>query len=335
MNDKIEKKQLAILKILSESKNPVNSKVITEILNNEGSDVSERTVRFHLLQLDGKDLTKNIGRLGRVITDKGLEEIEQARVYEKIGFLTAKIDRMTYKMNFNLETKKGTVVINVSLIENSKIAESIPLIKKVFDAGYAMGKLVTIIKAGERIGSTIIPEGYVGIGTVCSITINGVFLKYGIPTNSRFGGLLEIKEGKPTRFVAIINYNGTTLDPLEIFIKSGMTRYKEATVTGNGLIGASFREVPAESKAEVLEIAKKLEKIGLGSIMKVGWQGQPLLEIPVNEGHIGVIIIGGLNPVAILEESGIKVASKALSGIIDYERLFNYQLLNEKIAESL
>ena len=335
MNDKIEKKQLAILKILSESKSPVNSKVITEILNNEGSDVSERTVRFHLLQLDGKDLTKNIGRLGRVITDKGLEEIEQARVYEKIGFLTAKIDRMTYKMNFNLETKKGTVVINVSLIENSKIAESIPLIKKVFDAGYAMGKLVTIIKAGERIGSTIIPEGFVGIGTVCSITINGVFLKYGIPTNSRFGGLLEIKEGKPTRFVAIINYNGTTLDPLEIFIKSGMTRYKEATVTGNGLIGASFREVPAESKAEVLEIAKKLEKIGLGSIMKVGWQGQPLLEIPVNEGHIGVIIIGGLNPVAILEESGIKVASKALSGIIDYERLFNYQLLNEKIAESL
>ncbi|MBP7552213.1 MAG: DUF128 domain-containing protein [Spirochaetes bacterium] len=334
MNDKIEKKQLSILKILSESKSPVNSKIITEILNNEGSDVSERTVRFHLLQLDGKELTKNIGRLGRVITDKGLEEIEQARVYEKIGFLTAKIDRMTYKMNFNLETKKGTVVINVSLIEKSKIEESIPLIKKVFDAGYAMGKLVTIIKAGERVGSTIIPEGYIGIGTVCSITINGVFLKYGIPTNSRFGGLLEIKEGKPTRFVAIINYNGTTLDPLEIFIKSGMTRYKEATLSGNGLIGASFREVPAESKAEVLEIAKKLEKIGLGSIMKVGWQGQPLLEIPVNEGHIGVIIIGGLNPVAILEESGIKVASKALSGIIDYERLFNYQLLDKKIADS-
>lgn len=334
MNDKIEKKQLSILKILSESKSPVNSKIITEILNNEGSDVSERTVRFHLLQLDGKELTKNIGRLGRVITDKGLEEIEQARVYEKIGFLTAKIDRMTYKMNFNLETKKGTVVINVSLIEKSKIEESVPLIKKVFDAGYAMGKLVTIIKAGERVGSTIIPEGYIGIGTVCSITINGVFLKYGIPTNSRFGGLLEIKEGKPTRFVAIINYNGTTLDPLEIFIKSGMTRYKEATLSGNGLIGASFREVPAESKAEVLEIAKKLEKIGLGSIMKVGWQGQPLLEIPVNEGHIGVIIIGGLNPVAILEESGIKVASKALSGIIDYERLFNYQLLDKKIADS-
>lgn len=334
MNDKIEKKQLSILKILSESKSPVNSKIITEILNNEGSDVSERTVRFHLLQLDGKELTKNIGRLGRVITDKGLEEIEQARVYEKIGFLTAKIDRMTYKMNFNLETKKGTVVINVSLIEKSKIEESVPLIKKVFDAGYAMGKLVTIIRSGERVGSTIIPEGYIGIGTVCSITINGVFLKYGIPTNSRFGGLLEIKEGKPTRFVAIINYNGTTLDPLEIFIKSGMTRYKEATLSGNGLIGASFREVPAESKAEVLEIAKKLEKIGLGSIMKVGWQGQPLLEIPVNEGHIGVIIIGGLNPVAILEESGIKVASKALSGIIDYERLFNYQLLDKKIFDS-
>ena len=335
MKDRIEKKQLSILKILSESKDPVNSKIITEILNNEGNDISERTVRFHLLDLDRKELTKNIGRLGRIITEKGLEEINKARAYEKIGFLTAKIDQMTYKMNFNLEEKNGTVVINVSLLEKSKINQSIPLIKKVFKAGYAMGKLLTLINSGEKIGTLTIPEGFIGIGTVCSIRINGVFLQYGIPTNSRFGGLLEIKDGKPTRFVAIINYNGTTLDPLEIFIKSGMTNYKGATSTGNGLIGASFREVPADSKDKVLEISEKLNKIGLGSIMKIGWDGQPLLEIPVNEGHIGVIIIGGLNPIAILEESGISVNSKALSGIIDYNQLFFYEDLDEKIKDYL
>lgn len=274
MNDKIEKKQLSILKILSESNEPLNSKVINDILNNDGNEISERTVRFHLLELDKKELTKNIGRQGRLITDKGLEEIENARVFDKIGFLTAKIDQMTYKMNFNLETKKGSVVVNVSLLEKSKIREAIPLMSRVFETGYAMGKLLTLIKSNEKIGNLTVPEGFIGIGTVCSITINGIFLQYGIPTNSRFGGLLEVKDGKPTRFVAIINYNGTTLDPLEIFIKSGMTNYKEATLTGNGLIGASFREVPADSKDKVLEIAKKLDKIGLGSIMKVGWSGQ-------------------------------------------------------------
>ncbi len=31
-----------------------------------------------------------------------------------------------------------------------------------------------------------VPEGFVGIGTVCSITVNGVLLSREIPTRSRF-----------------------------------------------------------------------------------------------------------------------------------------------------
>jgi len=42
----------------------------------------------------------------------------------------------------------------------------------------------------------------------CSVTINGIFLKAGIPVTSRFGGVVEIVDGKPERFISLISYEG-------------------------------------------------------------------------------------------------------------------------------
>ena len=81
-----------------------------------------------------------------------------------------------------------------------------------------------------------------------------------IPTASRFGGLLELRNGQSTRFVEIIHYDGTSIDPLEVFIRSGMTNYTGAIRDGNGRIGASFRELPADSRKRVQGLAEKLER---------------------------------------------------------------------------
>jgi repressor of nif and glnA expression len=219
------------------------------------------------------------------------------------------------------------------MVEKSQLKSAAPLIKRVFAAGYAMGRLMALLPPGERVGEDVVPEGMVGIGTVCSITLNGVLLAHGIPTYSRFGGLLELQDYKPTRFVQYIHYSGTTLDPLEIFIRSGMTDYLGATKNGNGRIGASFREVPAESRDHVIELAHQLEKVGLGGFMSIGWPGQPLLEIPVNQGQVGAVVIGGLNPAAILEEKGIKSHSRALAALADYQTFFPYEELDERVRQ--
>ena len=195
-----------------------------------------------------------------------------------------------------------------------------------------MGTMMAIFEPGERVGGIIVPENMVGLGTVCSITLNGVLLAHGIPTHSSFGGLLELRERKPTRFVEIIKYDGSSLDPLEVFIRSGMTDYAGAIATGNGRIGVGFREVPADSRDKVIALIEKLEDVALGGFLMVGWPGQPLLEIPVIEGRVGAIVIGGLNPAAILEETGIKVRSRAMAGIVEYERLFHYHEMEKRIS---
>ena len=331
--DKREKKRLAILDTLSSSGKPLGSSKITDILVAQGVEISERTVRLYLQELDQLGMTENLGRRGRRITEGGMREADDSRVLERIGFLSGKIDTMAYRMDFNPVTRSGNVVLNLSLVKPADITnERRKLISKVFAKGYAMGKMMTLFEPGESIGGTIIPDDMIGLGTVCSITLNGVLLRYGVPTVSRFGGLLELADGHPTRFVELIKYDATSIDPLEIFIRSGMANYIGAVTNGNGLIGASFREVPADSIETVRSVAVLLEDLGLGSLMFLGNPGQSIYDIPVGPQRAGAIIIGGLNPMSIFEETGLRVHSRALSCLVDFRRLFHYSEFREQIA---
>ena len=329
----MDRKHLTVLRVLKEAGSAFSSSKIAKQLFASGYPMSERTVRLYLKELDQQGMTQNLGHRGRLITEAGLRELESCRIIERVGFLSAKIDQMACQMDFNPATRSGTVVVNITLFPPGDLVESASLMCAVFKEGFAMGRLMALFAPGERIGEVTVPEGMVGVGTVCSISLNGVLLRHGIPTVSRFGGLLEVRKKKPIRFVEMINYDGTSLDPLEIFILSGMTDYIGAITSGDGRIGASFREFPAVSRNQVVEIAAHLEKLGLGGLYEIGWPSHPLFEIPVFEGRVGAVIIGGLNPVAVMIERGKRLSSKALAGLVSYDRLFPYHELDERIRE--
>lgn len=333
MLKKTTRKKNAILGILKDMEKPLRSSRVAQELLAQGHDISERTVRLYLQDMCDEGLIEKTPKCCHRITERGLLELEATNTIERVGFLSAKIDQMTYRMNFNLTARTGSVVVNTTLADPRQVCSCLPMIHKVFADGYAMGHLITFLGPGERIGQLTVPEGMIGICTVCSITINGVLLQHGIPTNSRFGGVLELRDKKPVRFVEIIMYDGTSIDPLEVFIRSGMTNYLGAIKTGNGRIGVGFREFPAESRDRVEELAEKLAQAGLGGFMSIGRPGQPLLDIPVGEGRAGAIVIGGLNPVSILEETGYRVYSRALSGLIDFGRLFHYDEMEHRLRE--
>jgi repressor of nif and glnA expression len=335
MEEKKKRKEILILNVLKNSRDSLSSVRVAEELASLGHDISERTVRLYLQKLIANGMADSNGKRGHSITERGLEELQSFHIIERVGFLSAKIDQLMYRMDFNLNTASGSVLINVTTVDPARFAKNIPMIAKVYEQGYAMGHLLTFLGPGESCGHIKIPEGMIGIGTVCSITLNGVVLKHGIPVTSRFGGLLEMVDKKPSRFVEIIMYDGTSIDPLEIFIRSGMTNYLDVVTTGNGRVGASFREFPAESLEAVQQLTGKLARIGLGGLVKIGRPGQAVLDIPVSEGRVGAIVIGGLNPVSILEETGVRAYSRAMAGVIDFNRLFRYEEMETRIREYL
>lgn len=315
---------IAILNTLQSAGRPLGATRVAKKLEDFGFDLSQRTVRYYLQKMDQEGLTHNFGKRGRRITAKGESELKTAFVIDKVGFVSAKIDTLTYQMNFLYKKLKGDVIVNISSIEKEYFAKALQQIQMVYRAALGMGTLVAVGRPGENIGTLSMEKTRVGIGTVCSVTLNGILLKEGIHATSRFGGLLELVKGRPFRFTEIITYDGSSIDPLEIFIKGGMTSVRQAAITGNGKIGASFREIPSIAVAKVEKIKNRMDKIGLGGILLIGKPGRPLLDIPVSEGRVGMIVAGGLNPIAAVEESGIATENTAMKGLLQFDRLIPY-----------
>lgn len=321
----MNKTMLAILKILGHHSDIIGSREISRQLKLHGVDLTERTVRYHLKILDERGYTEVFGKEGRRITDKGREELKNGLVTERVGFVISKIETLSYLTTFDLKIMSGDVILNISYFPEDRLDDAKNILTPIFSSPYVMSDRVMLKRGGEKIGDVLIPEGKAGIGTVCSVTINGIFLKAGIPVTSRFGGMVEIREGKPTRFTSLISYDGSSLDPLEIFIKSKMTGVLGAVNDGSGSILASFREIPVVCADEAKKLAEKMNVSGIGGILIIGDPNKPLLEIPVGIDRVGMVVVGGLNPVAAIEESGIATESKAMSTLYEYSNLKKFK----------
>jgi len=332
MDTKTQRNMISILRVLKDSLRPMGAERIAECLRNSGTDLSERAVRNYLAQADGNGWTENLGRQGRRLTTAGRYEVDGALVMDKVGFVSARVDELTYQMTFDPHKRKGTIILNISTLALRNVRAALESLLRAYKANLGMGRLLTIGYPDECIGEFRVPKDRLAIGTVCSVSINGMFLHDRIPMRARFGGLLQIEERQPKRFTQIINYDGTSLDPLEIFIRGHMTSVSRAARTGSGLVGASFRDVPASALAEVHRLAALSEEIGVGGIFAFGLPNQPLLDIPVPQGCAGVVVAGGLNPIAAISEDGITTNSSAMHSLCDFDQLVDYRSLEELLV---
>ena len=320
----VERKVIAILRILSQSSEPLGARVISHHLKDYGIELSERAVRYHLKLMDERGFTQSIGRDGRLITQLGLEELENALVSDKVGFVASKIELLAYQTSFDINSHRGKVPVNVSFLPKERFKEAIGAMRDVFHAGVCVSELVAVARQGEKLGGVIVPQGKVGLATVCSIILNGTLLKAGVPMDSKFGGILQIKNHKPLRFVELIQYSGSSLDPSEIFITSKMTSVGRVAREGEGKILVNFREIPALCQLRAEKVIAGLKEAGLGGLITMGEINKPVCEIPVEVNKVGMILIGGLNPVAAAVESGIEVESHAMSTVMEYQDLIKF-----------
>ena len=318
----VERKLILILKIMSESSKPMGARVIARKMSEKNVQLSERTVRYHLKLMDERGLTKFIGqRDGRIITSMGQDEISNARVQDKIGLSISRIDVLSFKTTFNLKKMRGLTPVNISFFPQDQFKKALAAMKPVFKKNLAVSSRVAVAPAGKYLGDIVVPEGKVGLATICSILINGVLLKHGIPIDSKFGGILQVSNSETLRFVELIHYSGSSLDPSEIFIRGKMTSVGQVVEKGEGKILANFREIPALSRDLVEDIIGSLTKAGINGVLSIGSAGNPLGQTNVDLNKVGMILVGGLNPVAKAHEEGFDVDNKAMSTVMEFEGL--------------
>jgi repressor of nif and glnA expression len=304
----------------------LGARLIARRLKGYGVELGERAVRYHLKLMDERGLTRPLDRRdGREITPLGVEELGNALVADKVGFVLEKIELLAFGTSFDIERRSGLVPVNVSFFPKERFNEALQAMEGAFKAGLCVSDLVAVAGEDEQLGDLLVPGGKMALATVCSLIVNGCLLKVGIPTDSRFAGVLQIRDNQPLRFADLIYYSGSTVDPSEVFIRAKMTDVQGVIREGNGKVLANFRELPSRCQPLMEEVTNRLGEAGLGGLMMVGNPSEAVCGISVGLNRVGMILTGGLTPVAAAGEVGIEAENRAMSTLLEYRDLVKFQ----------
>ena len=316
-----QRRLIEILRVIESAGLPVGARAISDSLRNRGYDLGERAVRYNLQILDELGFTKKRGYSGRVITPLGSRELTDALVDDRIGFVNTRIEEYMFKTSFDPLTGRGDVVANTSIIDKANAEEVFEILDRAFEAGYTVSQRVLIVDEGDNISSHVIPAGSLGVATVCSITLDGMLLKKGIPVLTSFAGLAEVREKQPVEFIDLIAYAGSSLDPMKVFMGRRVSSAANAIFEGTGRVLANVREVPVAAAEPACELLEDFQEAGFGGLIKIGGPAEPILGCPVASGKIGIAFYAGVNGVVAAGELGAKIETTPISMLVDYSRM--------------
>jgi repressor of nif and glnA expression len=308
-----ERKYIEILRILKEHREPMGAKRLSELMAERGFVLSDRAVQYYLRYLDEMGFTEKVGNMGRILTPYGLAETESALVGERIGFIISKLERLAFRSTFDPITETGDVAYNLSIVPEEQINKAISAFDDIVRARCGFFSSYRILDHDPRI-----PKGSVGVMTVCSITMDGVFQGRGIPVRMAYGGRIAVEHGEPIRFYDLIGYRGTTIDPLQLFISAGLTSISSMVETGTGTALANVREVPAVAEGPVRETVAQMRKSGFVFPVMMGISP---FNLPSDPYRLSIVSYSGMNFVAHCFEKGIPIKTEIGAGNIPFSKI--------------
>jgi repressor of nif and glnA expression len=231
--------------------------------------------------------------------------------HKKVEFLLSKAWNLIHKVDLDLESREGHVIVNISYLKKEDLEEGLNIFDRVMASRpeYCTSRYFQILPGAD---------GKKGLATVCSLTIDGILTNHGIASTPHYGGILET-EGKAPRFIELTAYNGSSLDPHEIYLSKGLTSVTKS-LKRSGRILASLREIPYVARPETLDILDEAEEMGF-SILKVGKPSELVYNAKVERYHVGIVTPGGLNPIAAIKEAGINIDAKAVETLMDISQM--------------
>jgi repressor of nif and glnA expression len=238
-----------------------------------------------------------------------------------LKFVNQKIEEFAMQVTYEPREGTGKVVYNLSVIDTRDLEEALSIYKDAFRAGVCVSGRIRLVNSGEVIGEYPVPEGKTGIITICSSTLDGMLLRKGVPLNPIGGGVVEIEKRIPKRFTHLILYEYTTIDPLQVLIAQGITSVTDVMRKGSGTILANIRECHMEAESLIGQVLDDLSGSSFTGILEISPPNTPALGVEVDPQYMGIVALGGTNPMAAIREAGISVDIQAIKGLLEIETM--------------
>lgn len=231
-----------------------------------------------------------------------------AKNNHQISFILNKISNLISQVNFDEETCEGEVITNISYIDREYLDESLEILNKVYKSKpeYCIGNRYSIIDY---------PDNKVGLGTICSLTVDGILINKGITVTPGYSGVLDVY-GNNRRFIELISYRGSSIDPHEIFLKKNMEDIL-GSLNNSGKILASVHSIPYIARDKTISVLESLKESGF-EVLKLGKPNEYMYNARIEKYNFGFVLSGGLNPIAAIKEKDIPVDIKSIETIVDF-----------------
>ena len=144
------RKEIEILRVLSEFDSPVGSTVLKRELRKRGFLLSERTIRYHLQLLEAKGFVLGHDRSGRTITPQGLEELSRSLVSQRLGFIVTRFLSMAYSATYDPTVDSGAVVANVSIIDKALHDKTLETVKALHEMNLLPAPYIKVLNEKEE-----------------------------------------------------------------------------------------------------------------------------------------------------------------------------------------
>lgn len=226
-------------------------------------------------------------------------------------FTLSRIENLMQQVTFDPRSGEGRIITNTSRVRKERLQDLLALFSDAIQSGLSVCPRIKLIDEGDT----------VSIKTACSLTLDGVLLKAGIPVRPKGGGIIEVIEREPVRFTDMLMYWATTIDPIDVLTAQELTDITGMMRTGNGRILGNLQEAPMLAKEQIEELLDDLADAGFTGILELGEPNMNVLGVSVERDHLGVALVGGTNLVAAAQEFGILVEHESISDLSEISEM--------------
>lgn len=313
---------IEILRSLYFSEDPLTSVELRDQLAKCGFTLDDRTIRYHLSNLEKDGLVTRLGRKGVLLTPDGSEEARAIFVFDRIGMSSMETEMLIVKSDLDLCANKGKVIVNITSVPEERFDEALSLLKEISNSNVIVSPLVAILEGGRRIWNYRVPEGQKAILCLSSANYDVVLRRCGVHIETIATGLFRLQNYEGKGFVDIISHSGTTLSPGELLIRGGFTDVTSAMRTGRGCVTAAIKTFPSFMYETVIEAVKNCRNDNMRGLFEIGYLMPTKYQMSVKDRTRGyMLVLGGANYLAPLLECEISTTLSISSGLYDIEEM--------------
>ncbi|ELY98089.1 DUF128 domain-containing protein [Natrialba asiatica] len=247
---------------------PIGSIQLVELMQLHGYDIKDRTIRLTLSDLDDLELTEKVPGQGRRLTQRGRNELEQGDVSSRLEQIRARIAALTSRVSYDPIEDTGALVASAAHLESDAVDDALELVSRLESLPLGPIPISLEDSAPGEPGDTrlLVPS---------SITLDGVLLAHGVNADLTTAGILEYEPvhvddefsdgdrqlqsgGRITRYVDVINGEGSSIDVISLLIEAGRTdvlTLLETESEGPGLLVGDGRQFPINRYEEARDLA--------------------------------------------------------------------------------